>query len=66
MIRSLLVLSLLALPSFSSEVLAQKQRGDQAWAKGVAYTTNWKEAIKSARESGKMLLIYNGWQRSGI
>jgi hypothetical protein len=39
--------------------------GDE-WAPGIPYTTDWKKAIKSASESGRMLFIYNGWQREGI
>jgi hypothetical protein len=33
---------------------------------GVAYTTDWKTAIKAVQQSGKMLFIYNGWERKGI
>ena len=36
------------------------------WAPGVAYTTDWKSAIKEARNTGKILFIYNGWQREKI
>lgn len=39
---------------------------DEEWVKGVTYTTDWKQAIKTARETGKMIFIYNGWKRSGI
>lgn len=36
------------------------------WGKGVPYTTDFELAIRMARESGKMLFIYNGWEREGI
>ncbi len=40
--------------------------GDGEWAPGVSYTTDWKAAIKEARQTGKILLIYNGWERRKI
>ncbi|MFQ5845017.1 MAG: hypothetical protein ACE5JG_08520 [Planctomycetota bacterium] len=57
--RKTLVALLLAAP------LAHPARKDE-WAKGIPYTTDWKAAIRQARETGKMLFIYNGWERSGI
>ena len=36
------------------------------WAPGVPYTTDWKAAIKQAHNTGKILVIYNGWQREKI
>ncbi len=36
------------------------------WTKGVPYTTSWDDAITQCRETGRMLFIYNGWQREGI
>ena len=39
---------------------------DDEWGKGVSFTKSWKEAISRARESGKMLFIYNGWERKGV
>ena len=42
------------------------KKGKQTWGDGVPYTTDWEEAIKAARESGKMLLIYNGWEREKV
>ena len=45
---------------------AQKKKNKQSWVKGVPYTTDWKKAIKQARESGKMLFIYNGWKNPNI
>ena len=41
---------------------ADKKEG----AKGIPYTTDWKAAIKEAKNTGKMILIYNGWQRERI
>ncbi|MHC4953596.1 MAG: hypothetical protein ACYTGZ_06880 [Planctomycetota bacterium] len=52
-----LALVLLALPA---------NAGKTEWAKGVAYTTDFKQAIKEARTTGKILLIYNGWQREKV
>jgi len=40
--------------------------GDKGWAPGIEYTTDWKAAIKEARNTGKILFIYNGWQREKI
>ncbi len=40
--------------------------GDKEWAKGVPYTTDWKDAIRQAHATGKILLIYNGWEREKI
>ena len=36
------------------------------WAEGVPYLTDYEDAIKQVRETGRMLLIYNGWKREGI
>ena len=36
--------------------------GEKEWVKGVPYTTDFKAAIKQAHATGKILLIYNGWQ----
>ena len=41
-------------------------RADDEWAKGVSYTTDWDKAIKLAKETGKMLFIYNGWEREKV
>ena len=43
---------------------AQKDAGE--WGKGIRYHTQWKDAIDDVRATGKLLFIYNGWQRSGI
>ena len=34
------------------------------WADDVPYLTDWEDAIKQARETGKMLFIYNGWKKN--
>ena len=39
---------------------------DGEWVDGVAYTTDWDDAIEEVRETGKILLIYNGWERPDI
>ena len=41
-------------------------RADDEWVKGVSYTTDWDEAIKMVKSSGKMLFIYNGWKREKV
>ncbi len=61
-----LLLSFMAAVTAAPSAQAQKAGDKDAWAKDVAFTTDWKKAIKSVRESGKMLIIYNGWKRSGI
>ena len=45
---------------------ASAQKKGPEWAKGVPYTTDWDEAIKQVKETGKMLFIYNGWERAKI
>ena len=39
---------------------------DGEWAKGISYTLDWDQAIKEVKQSGKMLFVVNGWERSGI
>lgn len=41
-------------------------KGDQQWAEGIPYVTDYDEAIAMAKESGRMLLIYNGWEKPNI
>ena len=41
------------------------QSSNQEWAKGIPFTTSWPDAIKQARETGKMLFIYNGTPKAG-
>jgi hypothetical protein len=36
------------------------------WAEDVPYGTDWEAAIKEARNTGKILFIYNGWERPDI
>ena len=55
----------IGLVAIISSVAAAPARDDE-WGKGITYTTKWDDAIKQARATGKMLLIYNGWERSGI
>ncbi len=55
----------------ATDVVAQKRtqgkkKSGPQWVDGVAYTTDWKTAIKAVQQSGKMLFIYNGWERKGI
>lgn len=55
-----------ALACIGSAVGPSTAGPDGEWAKGIPYTTDWKAAIRDVRQTGRMLLIYNGWQRSGI
>lgn len=59
---------LLTVAALSTILVSAAPAGDKdaEWAKGVGYTTDWKKAIKTARETGKMIFVYNGWARSGI
>ena len=55
----------------AQDLLAQKRtqgknNNASEWVDGVAYSTDWKTAIKAVQQSGKMLFIYNGWERKGI
>jgi hypothetical protein len=36
------------------------------WAEGVPLTTDWNAAIKEAKNTGRILFIYNGWERPDI
>lgn len=36
------------------------------WAEGVPFTTDWNAAIKEAKNTGRILFIYNGWERPDI
>ena len=55
--RTLLILSTLGATALA---------GDKEWAPGISYTTDWKAAIKEARSTGKILFVYNGWQREKV
>ncbi len=65
MLRLSCFLPLLLLIAAGTAPVQEKSLG-KTWIKGVPITTDWKKAIKRARESGKMLFIYNGWQGGGI
>jgi hypothetical protein len=39
---------------------------DKEWAKGVPFTTDWDKAIKEIKNTGKILLVYNGWEREKV
>ncbi len=58
-LATLVAASLVAAPS------AVAKEKDE-WGKDIPFTTSWKDAIKSVRESGKILMIYNGWKAAGI
>ena len=57
-------LALASLVALASVVPAGEKTGE--WAKGITYTTDWQAAIKEARNTGKILFIYNGWEREKI
>lgn len=63
LVRTLLLTALLLGTVPAHDASAKESEG---WAEGVPYLTDYDEAIKAARESGRMLLIYNGWKREGI
>ena len=57
----------LVLAASLSGGLSPAQAGEATeWAAGVPYHTDYEQAIKLANETGRILLIYNGWQRDGI
>lgn len=61
------LLSCLLAPCVPAQKRTQgKKKNASEWVDGVAYTTDWKAAIKTVQQSGKMLFIYNGWERNGI
>ena len=73
MLRTLALTATVAALSclLTQDLLAQKKtkgknKNASQWVDGVAYTTDWNTAIKAVQQSGKMLFIYNGWQRNGI
>jgi hypothetical protein len=53
-------------PAQKRQKTKTKKAKASEWVAGVAYTTDWKTAIKAVQQSGKMLFIYNGWERKGI
>ena len=40
--------------------------GDKEWGEKIPFTTDWKAAIKEATNTGRILFIYNGWERAGV
>ena len=67
LVPALAVITLAVLASIALPLLAKDKKAAQdAWAEGVPYKTDWKEAIDEARTSGKLLFIYNGWKKEGI
>ena len=55
-------------PDFAPEARASSGRQDKGheWAKGVPYLTDFDAAIKQAKETGRILFIYNGWEGPNI
>lgn len=64
MARRLLAWTVLGILLTSASPALAKAGGE--WAKGVPYHVSYEDAIKEAKESGRILLIYNGWERAGI
>ena len=60
---SLLALTFaLALHVAPSQAKDKKGKAENVWAEGVPYVTDWDEAIKQAKTTGRLLFIYNGWK----
>jgi len=61
------MLALAALTLFLATAAPRAEAKDkQEWAEGIPYVTDYDEAIGMAKESGRLLLIYNGWERPNI
>lgn len=52
--------------AFALLALAPATSFAQEWGKGVPYTTDFGKAIQEAQATGKMVLIYNGWENPGV
>ncbi len=55
-----------ALAAALPAVAKDKDDGKHSWAEGIPFHTDFESAIKEVRETGKMLFIYNGWEREKI
>lgn len=59
------LVALAALAAVANPVVAKdKTKGE--WGKDIPYFTESEPAIKEAKATGKILLIYNGWERDKI
>ncbi len=65
MLKRFALAALALMCAATTDAYAQKKKS-QEWVDGVTYTTDWDTAIKAVQQSGKMLFIYNGWERKGI
>lgn len=69
-LRSVLAVSAAALAVgaalYVSGPVEAKDDKKAQWGEGVPFLTEWDDAIKEVRESGKMLFVYNGWERPDI
>jgi hypothetical protein len=64
-LRTLVLCAAAVLPALPALAGGDKDK-DKEWAEGVPYLTDWKAAIKEASNTGKILFIYNGWQREKV
>jgi hypothetical protein len=60
MVRTLLLAALSAALAHAGD------KDSSEWAEGVPFVTDWDAAIKQAKNSGRILFIYNGWERPDI
>ncbi len=61
------LLALAALTLFLVTAAPRAEAKDEKeWVEGIPYVTDYDEAIGMAKESGRLLLIYNGWERPNI
>jgi hypothetical protein len=57
--------ALLVLGGTSLWAAEKPQKGGKAEAASVSWLSDLDKAIEQVQETGKLLLIYNGWQREG-
>ncbi len=56
----ILILGALAALAYAGD----KDRNE--WGEGVSFGTDWNAAIKEAKNTGRILFVYNGWERPDI
>ena len=55
-----------ALAAALPAVAKDKNDAKHSWAAGIPFHTDFESAMKEVGETGKMLFIYNGWEREKI